>query len=236
MNTDKNNLRLAVLIDAENLNPSIYKTILNETKKYGELSIKRIYGNLNNLKSWKTVIDENAFKSFYIANTKSKNGSDIAMVVDAMDLLLNQNIDGFCIVSSDSDFTHLAIRIRESDKFILGFGEEKSLPVLRSACNDFIVLKNDSSKQSAKDKQSTPAEKLNDEQKVVSQVKKAISELPKKEDEWIYLNALVIHFRDQPNSTGYAKSKHGHISKFLKKFDKEFELNETNQKVRLKNK
>lgn len=232
--SDNKKLKLALLIDAENLSESFHETIFSKSNELGELVIKRIYGNLINLKNWKKVIDDKAFKALYIANSKAKNGSDIAMAVDAMDLLLNSGIDGFCIVSSDSDFTHLAVRIREAGKYVLGFGEGKSLEILRNACNDFIVLKSDTVKQIAQQKQATPAEEQNDEQHVITQVKKAIKELPKKEDEWVYLNTLVIHFKDQPNSTGYVKSKHGYISKFLKKFDKIFELNDTNQKVRLR--
>ncbi len=231
---DNKKLNLALLIDAENLSQSFHETIFSKSNEHGELVIKRIYGNLINLKNWKEVIDDKAFKALYIANSKAKNGSDIAMTVDAMDLLLNPTIDGFCLVSSDSDFTHLAMRIRETGKYVLGFGEGKSLDILRNACNDFIVLKSETAKQIAQQKQQTPAEKQSDELQASIQVKKAIEELPKKDGEWVYLNALVIHFKDKSNSTGYVKSKHGHISKFLKKFEKIFELNDTNQKVRLK--
>ncbi len=224
-------LKLALLIDAENLSESVHVTIFNKSNELGELVIKRIYGNLNNLKNWKKVIDDKAFKALYIANSKAKNGSDIAMTVDAMDLLLNPNINGFCIVSSDSDFTHLATRIRESGKYVLGFGEEKSLEILRNACNDFIVLDTTTAQKSTEEK--VYQNKLGDNQSTIDKVKNIIELLPSK-DGWTHLGVLGKKLKEQSVELTFDGKKYPLLN-YLKLSVNHFELGSNEQKVKLKN-
>lgn len=145
MNTDKNNLRLAVLIDADNTFKviDIIDELFEEISKFGDASVRRIYGDWtqNQLSRWKEVLPKHAIQPIQqYANTKGKNSTDSALIIDAMDLLYTAPLDGFCIVSSDSDFTRLAIRFRESGKQVYGFGEQKTPESLRAACNQFIYI------------------------------------------------------------------------------------------------
>lgn len=145
MNADKNNLRLAVLIDADNTFKviDIIDELFEEISKFGDASVRRIYGDWtqNQLSRWKEVLPKHAIQPMQqYANTKGKNSTDSALIIDAMDLLYTAPLDGFCIVSSDSDFTRLAIRLRESGKAVYGFGERKTPESLRSACNQFIYI------------------------------------------------------------------------------------------------
>ena len=145
MNNDKNNLRLAVLIDADNTFKviDIIDELFEEISKFGDASVRRIYGDWtqNQLSRWKEVLPKHAIQPIQqYANTKGKNSTDSALIIDAMDLLYTAPLDGFCIVSSDSDFTRLAIRFRESGKQVYGFGEQKTPESLRAACNQFIYI------------------------------------------------------------------------------------------------
>lgn len=145
MNADKNNLRLAVLIDADNTFKviDIIDELFEEITIFGDASVRRIYGDWTEtrLNRWKEVLPKHAIQPIQqYANTKGKNSTDSALIIDAMDLLYNAPLDGFCIISSDSDFTRLAIRFRESGKLVYGFGEEKTPESLRAACNQFIYF------------------------------------------------------------------------------------------------
>lgn len=136
-------LKLAILIDAENISHKYIATILNEAKTIGNVIYKRIYGNWTNsqMNSWKNSILDNAIQPIQqYNNTKGKNSTDSALIIDAMDLLYQSNLDGFCIISSDSDFTRLASRLRESEKYVLGMGESKTPRSFISACNKFLYL------------------------------------------------------------------------------------------------
>jgi len=145
MSADKNNPRLAVLIDADNTYSviPIIDELFEEISKFGDASVRRIYGDWTQpqLSRWKEILPKHAIQPMQqYANTKGKNSTDSALIIDAMDLLYTAPIDGFCIVSSDSDFTRLAIRLRESGKLVYGFGEKKTPESLRAACNQFIYL------------------------------------------------------------------------------------------------
>lgn len=136
-NTDK----LAVLIDADNAQPTIVDGLMNEIANYGTASVKRIYGDWTEpyLRGWKEVLLEYSIQPIQqFAYTQGKNATDSAMVIDAMDLLYTENFDGFCLVSSDSDFTRLAARIREEGILVYGFGERKTPSPFVSACDKFI--------------------------------------------------------------------------------------------------
>ncbi|NOS96984.1 MAG: NYN domain-containing protein [Methylotenera sp.] len=151
MNDDKNNPRLAVLIDADNARASIVTELLAEIANLGTANIKRIYGDWTepNLGSWKETLLKHSIQPIQqFRNTVRKNATDSAMIIDAMDLLHNAPLDGFCIVSSDSDFTRLAARVRESGKLAYGFGEKKTPEPFRMACDRFIYIENLISKES----------------------------------------------------------------------------------------
>ena len=133
--------KLAVLIDADNTQPAIIEGLLSEVAKYGIASIKRIYGDWTNtnLRSWKDRLLEFAIQPIQqFSYTTGKNATDSAMIIDAMDLLYSEKLDGFCIVSSDSDFTRLAARLRESGRTVYGFGEKKTPRAFVSVCDKFI--------------------------------------------------------------------------------------------------
>jgi len=133
--------KLAVLIDADNTPPSIVEGLLAEIAKYGTASVKRIYGDWTEprLKGWKEVLLEHSIQPIQqFAYTRGKNATDSAMIIDAMDLLYTENFHGFCIVTSDSDFTRLASRIREAGLIVYGFGEKKTPTPFVSACDKFI--------------------------------------------------------------------------------------------------
>jgi uncharacterized LabA/DUF88 family protein len=141
----ENTARLAVLIDADNAQPSITVGLLAEVAKLGTAHVKRAYGDWTgtNLKGWKDQLLEQSIQPVQqFAYTKGKNSTDAAMVIDAMDLLYSGRFDGFCIVSSDSDFTRLAARLRESGLTVYGFGERKTPKPFVAACDKFIYIEN----------------------------------------------------------------------------------------------
>lgn len=135
--------RLAVLIDADNVPYSNVREMLEEIAKYGTPTFKRIYGDWTKptVSGWKTVLLENAITPVQqYSYTSGKNATDSAMIIDAMDILYSGRVDGFCIVSSDSDFTRLATRLREAGMKVIGIGEKKTPKAFISACEKFIYL------------------------------------------------------------------------------------------------
>lgn len=136
-------MRYAVLIDADNVAAKYTKNILDEVSNYGIATYKRVYGDWtrSNLAGWKNMALDNAITPVQqYSYTTGKNATDSAMIIDAMDVLYSNNVDGFCIVSSDSDFTRLAIRLRESGKHVIGMGEKKTPKPFSTACNAFKYL------------------------------------------------------------------------------------------------
>lgn len=141
--TDKNGFKLAVLIDADNVPYHSINEILEEITKDGIPTIKRIYGDWTNpgMHGWKSHLLENSITPIQqYAYTYGKNATDSALIIDAMDILHKENIDGFCIVSSDSDYTKLASRLRESGKLVIGIGERKTPKPFIASCNKFIYI------------------------------------------------------------------------------------------------
>jgi uncharacterized LabA/DUF88 family protein len=137
--------RFAVLIDAENTSPQIAGGLFEEVAKFGEASVRRIYGDFSGtkLKSWSDILQKHAIDPYQqFSYTKGKNASDIALVIDAMDLLHSRRFDGFCLVSSDSDFTRLASRLREQGADVYGFGARKTPESFKQACRRFIYTEN----------------------------------------------------------------------------------------------
>lgn len=136
-------MRYAVLIDADNVAAKYTKYILDEVSNYGVVTYKRVYGDWTrpNLAGWKSMALDNAITPIQqYSYTTGKNATDSAMIIDAMDILYSNNVDGFCIVSSDSDFTRLAIRLRESGIHVIGMGERKTPKPFSTACNAFKYL------------------------------------------------------------------------------------------------
>lgn len=135
--------RLAVLIDADNVSASVIESVLAEIATFGEATVKRIYGDFTSptSSSWKKVLNKYAIKPVQqFAYTVGKNATDSTLIIDAMDLLYTRRFDGFCLISSDSDFTGLATRIREEGLIVLGFGEEKTPEAFRNACHKFTPI------------------------------------------------------------------------------------------------
>ena len=133
--------KIAVLIDADNAQLTKLPLIIEELSSHGHVVVKRAYGDwsIDSLKNWKTVLNELAIQPIQqFAYTKGKNATDASMIIDAMDLLYSSKFDAFALVSSDSDFTKLASRLRESEIYVFGFGEKMTPVSFRSACDDFL--------------------------------------------------------------------------------------------------
>jgi uncharacterized LabA/DUF88 family protein len=222
-NTD----RLAVLIDADNAQPGIVDSLLAEIANYGIASVKRIYGDWTSpsLKGWKEVLLQHSIQPMQqFAYTKGKNATDSAMIIDAMDLLYTGNFNGFCIVSSDSDFTKLASRIRESGLLVYGFGEKKTPSAFAAACDKFIfteVLRGKSDSSKAIEKKSTS--QLKQETKLVNLLRNAV-EAASDESGWAHLASVGSNVAKQssefdPRNYGY--SKLGDLVRATGLFDRE---------------
>lgn len=139
------NFRIAVLIDGDNAQPKLIKEILTEVLKYGKATIRRIYGDWTSsqMNGWKEVINENSFSPIQkFAYTSGKNSTDSALIIDAMDILHEKNVEGFCIVSSDSDYTGLAKRIREDGIFVMGIGRKTTPVAFVQSCEIFTHTEN----------------------------------------------------------------------------------------------
>jgi len=223
-NTDK----LAVLIDADNAQPSIVEGLLAETAKYGVASVKRIYGDWTTpgLRGWKEVLLQHSIQPIQqFAYTTGKNATDSAMIIDAMDLLYTDNFNGFCLVSSDSDFTKLASRVRESGLLVYGFGEKKTPSPFVSACDKFIyteVLRANTDESKAITKKSS--NKLKQDTKLVTLLRNAV-EASSDDSGWAHLGPVGSNIAKQspefdPRNYGYEKL--GELVSATELFDVEF--------------
>jgi len=192
--------KLAVLIDADNVPYSNVKEMLEEISKNGTPTIKRIYADWTKptVSGWKNVLLENAITPIQqYSYTKGKNSSDSALIIDAMDILYSGKVNGFCIVSSDSDFTRLATRLREAGMTVIGFGEKKTPQPFISACDKFIYLEilriatiasNSVTKQTAKPKQKDqPLSKVDAE--TIRLITESVNDLAD-ESGWTFLGSL----------------------------------------------
>ena len=136
---------IAVLIDGDNAQAEMIESILAEASKYGRISFRRIYGDWTEpqMNKWKLYLQKHAILPIQqFRNTKGKNATDSSLIIDAMDILHKENVEAFCIVSSDSDFTRLATRLREARKFVLGIGERKTPEPFIKACSQFVYTEN----------------------------------------------------------------------------------------------
>ena len=162
-------LRLAVLIDADNAQAAVIEGLLAEIARFGEATVKRIYGDFTapTSSSWKKVLQQYAIKPVQqFAYTTGKNATDSTLIIDAMDLLYTRKFDGFCLITSDSDFTGLAMRLREEGLTVLGFGEKKTPDAFRNACHKFVFT--EVLRPSAAAEPAALAKKTENDQKAIS--------------------------------------------------------------------
>lgn len=139
--SEEASVKLAVLIDADNAQPSAFEYLLQEIAKFGEATVKRIYGDFTSPQSaqWRSILNKFAIKPMQqFAYTTGKNATDSTMIIDAMDLMYTRRFDGFCLISSDSDFTGIATRIREEGLLVYGFGRKTTPDSFKNACHKFI--------------------------------------------------------------------------------------------------
>ncbi len=202
--------RLAVLIDADNSQPSIIAGLMDEIASHGIASVKRIYGDWTDtkLKGWKNALLEHGLHPMQqFAYTTGKNATDSAMIIDAMDLLYTKNFDGFCIVSSDSDFTRLASRIRESGIKVYGFGEQKTPKAFIGVCDKFIYTEN--LRRDANHKEPAAAKIKPDNKALLALVRNAVEDTTN-EAGWSYLGSIGQNLINKspefdPRSYGFKK-------------------------------
>jgi len=228
--------RLAVLIDADNVPYANVKEMLDEIAKYGNPTIKRIYGDWTSTRAsgWKNVLLENAITPIQqYSYTTGKNSSDSALIIDAMDLLYSKRVNGFCIVSSDSDFTRLATRLREAGMLVIGIGERKTPKPFITACDKFIyieILKRESrsstkenGKRASSSKSSSSSVNKIDRE-LVELIKESIDEISD-ENGWAFLGSLGNYILKKktdfdPRNYGFQK-----LFPLIKKIG-EFEISE----------
>ncbi|RAJ85530.1 OST-HTH/LOTUS domain-containing protein [Chitinophaga dinghuensis] len=211
-------LRLAVLIDADNIPYHNVKGMLAEVAKYGNPTFKRIYGDWTKptVVGWKGVLLEHAITPIQqYSYTSGKNATDSAMIIDAMDILYTGRVDGFCLVSSDSDFTRLATRLREAGMYVIGMGERKTPGAFISACDKFIYLEilQVRERKSAEGKSSNSKEKAKGiskaDKELITLLNASINDIAD-EDGWAYLGELGnLLLKKQPDfdSRNYGYSK-----------------------------
>lgn len=234
MKTEKD-LKLAVLIDADNVPYANVKEMFEEIAKYGTPTFKRIYADWTKptVSGWKKVLLENAITPIQqYSYSSGKNASDSALIIDAMDILYTGKVDGFCIVSSDSDFTRLATRLREAGMKVIGIGEKKTLTPFITACDKFIYIEILKSKAAAEDDISTTKES----KKVPQQDSQPLSKIDPKiirlfadsiadladEDGWAYLGdlgSLMMKKKPDFDSRNYGFSKLLPLIKSINRFE-----------------
>lgn len=217
--------KLAVLIDADNAQPSIVEELLAEIAKYGTANVKRIYGDWtgSHLKRWKEVLLLHSIQPIQqFRYTVGKNATDAAMIIDAMDLLYTNKFDGFCIVSSDSDFTKLASRIRESGLVVYGFGEKKTPEAFVSACDKFIytevLISKEDDSQSIRRKSTN---ELKQDTKLVNLLRNAV-EASSDDSGWAHLAPVGNNIAKQApdfDPRNYAYKKLGELISATKLFE-----------------
>lgn len=218
--------KLAVLIDGDNIPAKYIKEMMEEITKYGTPTIKRIYGDWTkpHLANWKNILLENAINPIQqYSYTTGKNATDSAMIIDAMDVLYSEKVDGFCLVSSDSDFTKLATRLREAGMLVYGIGEKKTPDPFIVACDKFIyleILKSESDNQDGKGKvKKSNVDKITP--KVIRLLRNSVADAAD-EDGWAFMGdvgSLII--KKQPNfdSRNFGFEKLTPLFKSIDKFE-----------------
>lgn len=232
---NKNELNLAVLIDADNIPYSNIKGMLDEIAKLGLPTIKRIYGDWTKptVSGWKPALLEHAITPIQqYSYTTGKNATDSAMIIDAMDILHSEKVDGFCLVSSDSDFTRLAIRLRESGMLVIGIGEKKTPKPFIVACDKFIYIEIIGTKENLKTPATAniptplPAPEFDTiDQKFIRLLKTTVEDLAD-DNGWAFLaevGALIIKKKPDfdPRNYGFLK-----LTPLIKSLSKYFDVDE----------
>lgn len=225
--------KIALLIDGDNAQPSLIGPILAEAGKYGSLTIRRIYGDwtTSNMQGWKENLNAAAIQPIQqFRFTVGKNATDSAMIIDAMDLLHSQLVDGFCIVSSDSDYTRLATRIRESGIFVMGIGKRITPKAFVNACNVFIFTENFAIKESPpkakKSSRKSVAKEEKEEKKAFDPVPllKGAFDMAIQEDGWANLATMGFYLRQLDPSFDPRTYGHKQLSQLLKSQSKLFDM------------
>jgi uncharacterized LabA/DUF88 family protein len=217
-------LKFAVLIDGDNAQASLLPRILAEVSKVGLITVKRIYGDwtTTNMNSWKTSLHKHAIQPMQqFRYTVGKNSTDSAMIIDAMDLLHSNDVGGFCIVASDSDYTRLATRIREEGLFVIGVGEKKTPESFINACNQFIYCENLTGSREIRGKAAEEAKS-----DVVDPLNLLIEgfNLAAKEEEWIHLAALGLVLRQLDPAFDPRTYGHQQLQSLIKRYPETFTL------------
>lgn len=232
----ESNASLAVIIDADNAQASIIEGLLSEIAKFGVASVKRIYGDWTtpNLGQWKTVLLNHSIQPIQqFRYTTGKNATDSAMIIDAMDLLNSGTFDGFCIVSSDSDFTRLASRIRESGKRVYGFGEKKTPQPFVAACDRFIYTEVFSVIENAeKEPSKISGNKLRQDTHLMNLFRSAIA-AASDENGWAYLGQVGTNISKQAPDFDPRNYHYEKLSDLVAAIDY-FEINRTEQRILIK--
>lgn len=221
--------RIAILIDGDNAQASLIEQILVEAGKFGNATIRRVYGDWTtpNMSSWKDILNIHAFQPIQqFRYSVGKNATDSAMIIDAMDILHSDQVDGFCLVSSDSDYTRLATRIRESGQLVVGIGRKNTPRAFVSACNVFIYTENLSRKsRSSGGTERKKSTLLNPQEgELVDFVSQAIEMVGTDDDGWTRLSEIGTALRRI--DPGFDPRSYGHrqLSQLVKGHGRHFEM------------
>jgi len=223
--------RVAILIDGDNAQPSLIEKILAEASKYGSVTIRRNYGDwtTSNMNGWKDTLQTYAVQPIQqFRYTVGKNATDSAMIIDAMDILYSGSVDGFCLVSSDSDYTRLATRIREKGFFVMGIGQKKTPRAFVNACDVFVYTENLMPKQVTKHsspKKSAKSEKEHQTPDPAPLLKQAF-DIAVQEDGWAFLGTFGHHLRQLDPSFDARTYGHSQLSTLVRAYSKLFEIKE----------
>jgi len=220
--------KFAVLIDGDNAQASLLPEILAEVSKVGLITIKRIYGDwtTTNMNSWKDSLHKYAIQPMQqFRYTTGKNATDSAMIIDAMDLLHSNDVDGFCIVASDSDYTRLATRIREEGLFVIGVGEKKTPEAFTNACNQFIYCENlaISKEPKKKPKKKSKKEEKHDAHGPLPLLLQGF-EMAAKEEEWVHLGSMGNTLRQLDPAFDSRTFGHQKLQSLIKDYPETFAI------------
>jgi hypothetical protein len=231
--------RIAILIDGDNAQPSLMEKILAETGKYGSVTIRRIYGDwtTSNMGGWKDVLNMFAFQPIQqFRFTVGKNATDSAMIIDAMDILYTGGVDGFCLVSSDSDYTRLATRIREKGFFVMGIGKKTTPRAFVNACELFVYTENLQPRHEQKPRAHKKKAEVETEPETTESTEPAsydplpllrdAFDIAVQEDGWAFLGTLGHHMRQldpgfDPRTYGFKQ-----LSQLIRAYSKVFDVKE----------
>ena len=226
--------RLAVLIDGDNAQPSLIEKMLSEASKYGTITVRRNYGDwtTSNMGGWKDTLQTYAIQPIQqFRYTIGKNATDSAMIIDAMDLLYSGTVDAFCLVSSDSDYTRLATRIREKGFFVMGIGQKKTPRAFVNACDVFVYTENlmpkkATRKRTSQKKGSKEVKEQEPQAPDPSKLVKQAFDNAVGEDGWAFLGTLGHHLRQL--DPGFDARTYGfnQLSTLIRRYPKLYEIRE----------